>query len=113
MRLGLDLDSTITAAPKMFKALAEAVRADKGTVHVITGHDDNEGPITPKHYQDVKEILDNLGVPYDIIYIAPEPLPANKAAYCKKVGIDFFIDDNKKNVKAVRKVTNAARFFAQ
>lgn len=113
MRLGLDLDSTISSAPKLFRKLAKAVRKKGGKVAVITGHGTSTASPAPTaaDYESAKKMLKKFKFPYDILYLAPHPHPENKAAFCKATGIDLCIDNTPANVAAVSRVTHAARFY--
>ena len=110
LTLGVDFDNTVSSDPKMFTALAKSVKRSAGHVHVITGVPKKSSIDAQQHAATVKSSLDNMGFPYDTIYVAPKPVPANKAAYCKANGVDLFIDNTPKNVKKVAKVTSAARY---
>lgn len=110
LNLGADYDNTISSDPEMFKALAQSVKRSAGHVHVITGVPKKSSISPQQHAATVQASLDAINFPYDAIYVAPKPVPATKAAYCKAQGIDFFVDNTKKNVKKVAKVTSAARY---
>jgi len=81
VRLGLDIDGTITAAPDRFAALAGLVRQAKGSVHVVTSRSvlGRTGTVAElREYQ----------VAYDEIYFLPEISQAQ--ALCPHPHLDWF-----------------------
>lgn len=100
MHLALDIDNTITAAPKMFADLAQSVKDNGGTVTIIHGVKATE--VTPDDEQEAKTLLAANGFSddaYDTLAVVPNPISTNKAMYAKQHGVDLFIDNRKKNVK--------------
>jgi uncharacterized HAD superfamily protein len=109
LRFGIDLDHTITAAPALFAWLAQAIQAAGGEVHILTG---DKGVASPSDadYAQKASVLTALGISYDALYVAPHPIAAHKAEYCKTVGINWFVDDRYRNVIEVSQICPTALF---
>lgn len=111
-KLGLDLDNTITAAPNLFKSLAQMVKDGGGEVHVVHGASKDGSP--EDDTTEVRNQLSTLGFDglYDTIYVAPRPRSQSKAAYAKDQGLDLLVDNRLKNaMKTAEAGTPAAHFL--
>lgn len=109
MKLGLDLDSTITAAPGAFSALARSVKESGGTVHIIHGAD-KPGP-TDQAVAKARLAQCGMDGLYDSLDIASKPIAKSKAAIAGRLGLDMFIDNRKKNAKRVGQAGIASAHF--
>lgn len=108
MKLGLDVDGTIGTAPELFASLARAIRSVGGEIHIITAVHSKQ--VTDSDRSERAAQLSEWGVPYDALYLAPVPIPVNKAAYAAEVELDFFIDNKPVNVAAVSAVCPSALY---
>ncbi len=81
MKIGVDLDATITAYPAFFAAFTAAMSAAGHEIHVIT----NRVPGTEAF---VGELLAEHGITYHVIHIARD-----KASYILREGISVLFDD--------------------
>ncbi len=92
MKIGLDLDETITEFPAFFALLAGALIDAGHQVHVITYRSpepDGDNPAT-------REELDGLGIRYTELHL-PDGIsdaPQWKARVASAVGLDLMIDDS-------------------
>ena len=112
MKLGLDIDGTICAKPAFYAFVAKAWVAAGGEVHIISAR-------TEQHRLFTREQLHNWGfhLPDVKIHLYPEHYDftdledlerhyrkhaAWKAGVCLELGIDVLIDDDPRNLAAVR-----------
>ncbi|MGE0434654.1 MAG: HAD family hydrolase [Planctomycetota bacterium] len=92
MKIGLDLDGTITAAPEFFRIVAEALLQAGHEVHVITWR-------RPEFLKRTQRTLDELGMRYSALHV-PEiadtlkPVELWKARVVVELGIELMIDDS-------------------
>jgi hypothetical protein len=89
MKIGLDLDKTITEVPWMFSALTKGLIADGHEVHIITYRDTNIIDYTKKQ-------LIELGIQYTELHLPPnkEISPEEwKASLVSRHGINVMFDD--------------------
>lgn len=109
MHVGIDIDNTITRAPNLFALLAQAVRAQGGTIHIVSSRTDSGAT----RIATAKELAE-YGVAYDRLFLFPEkentaPCPHRdldwyqqsiwgKVAYCLKHKVGIFFDDEQKVV---------------
>ncbi len=118
-KVGIDVDHTITAAPTKFRALAKAVKDSGGRVIILHGGATHEATDQDMVDAQTKLAIAGFGMPedpdklYDAIEVAPRPHAPNKAAIAKKRKLDFFIDNRRKNAKAVRKAGITSNHFLQ
>lgn len=80
MRIGIDLDETITEAPAFFALLTNALRG-RAEVHVVTAREAGTEA-------GVEAELLALGIHFDVLKIT-----LDKAEYIGGAGIDIFFDD--------------------
>lgn len=107
--MALDIDGTITGAPKIMKFLVDAWRKAGGEVHILTATKNEEA--TTADYTARKAQLKELGIPYDELYIAVDPIATNKCKYLKTVGANFYLDNRAKNAVLAATVTNSCLFL--
>lgn len=106
LRLGLDIDGTITAAPDFFVALAERCLAAGGEVHIVSSR-------SPSVLNETEKELRALGLRYSAVYLLPPISTAQsdcphgeldwfqrylwqKIDYSLRQGITHFFDDEEK-----------------
>ena len=106
LRLGLDIDGTITADPKLFAEISTHCREHGGQVHIVTSRSE------AGRRETVLE-LQGYGIQYDRIQFIDEMSRANddcphkeldwyrrylwqKVAYAKRHGLMHFVDDDPK-----------------
>lgn len=102
MKIGLDLDGTITEIPKLFSVLSNALVATGNEVHVITYRQDNK--------QIVAEELSQYGVAFTDIHL-PKPdddFRVWKGKLVRQLDIEIMFEDSPevlsnmpKNVKRI------------
>lgn len=81
MRIGIDLDATITAYPEVFSRFTKAYKNAGHEIHIITDRpSDTENEIV--------EMLKELRIEYDFIKITQD-----KVSYILKQGIEVLYDD--------------------
>ena len=89
MRLGIDLDETITALPTFFGLMTRAVLAAGGEVHVITYREPGTESI-------VEEELSALGIDYSALHLPPagaQVVPW-KAGLARELALDLMLEDS-------------------
>ncbi len=106
LRLGLDIDGTITADPKLFAEICTHCRESGGQVHIVTARSEAGRAET------VKEMRD-YGLAFDKLHFIGEFSRANevcphteldwfkrylwqKVEYARQVGLMHFVDDDPK-----------------
>jgi hypothetical protein len=110
VRVGLDIDGVISACPALFSFLSKAIQAAGGEVFVVTGcHTQPTEMLTETR----KAQLAGWNIAYDVLYLAPRPIAANKAKYAKQVCLDFFIDNRGLNIMEVGAVCPVALFMSE
>lgn len=80
LRIGIDLDNTITQCPAFFAAMTQAMDG-RAEIHIITNRD-------PGRRAETVAELAQAGIRYDRLEIT-----AQKAAYIVRVGITVYFDD--------------------
>ncbi len=106
MNIGIDFDNTITEHPLLFKKLTRSL-INGNKIYVISSCDRPKEPKRDEVYAEKEERLRGWGVHYSKLLLALEPIPRNKATLCRRYGIDIMIDDDRRNVKAIRKYSKA------
>lgn len=106
LRLGLDIDETITASPELFAEISRTCRLNSGEVHIVTSR-------SALGRSETVEELTGYGVQFDALYFLPEMSRANsdcphndldwfqrylwqKVAYAKQNALMHFVDDDPK-----------------
>lgn len=82
MRIGIDLDNTITYCPEFFSAMTKALKPIT-EIHIITNRD----PSPAEEKATRQELLD-LGIYFDRLV-----LTADKAKYILEAAISIYFDD--------------------
>ena len=104
MRVAVDIDGTLNAAPAQFVNLLSAIKAAGYHVSILTGASDN--PVTQQTFDDKAGFLCNLGLSecYDdmtVISTAIKGGLANaKANWCRDNSVDILADNSKSNARA-------------
>jgi len=108
LRVGLDIDNTITRNPEFFRFLTHPLRDKGGETHIVSSRTDSE----EVRRQTEKE-LKSLGIVYDRMFLLPNQAVADavcphsdldwyqrcawqKVDYCPSHGILIFFDDEEK-----------------
>jgi hypothetical protein len=86
MKVGLDLDFTITEIPEFFSILSEALIKKKHEVHIITYRDE---------VLETTQLLRDLGISYTKLWLPGETddMSQWKARIASDIGLDVMIDD--------------------
>lgn len=98
MKIGLDLDFTITEIPEFFQILSQALILTGHEIHIITYRDNEEK---------VKQELFSFGITYTKIHLPTkaEPVATWKAKVVTELGLDIMIDDAPEVIAALPKST--------
>ena len=108
LRIGLDLDDTITLAPEVFGRIADALLLAGHEVHIITYRPDSD-------QASIARELDELGVPRTAIHrpdgFGQAPAPW-KRDVCTRLGVHLLIDDDTEVAHAVAAVAVSLRVIA-
>lgn len=122
LRVGLDVDNTITAYPEFFSLLSRAVKGSGGHVFVVTSR-----TRTPETIEATKEELNDLGIVYDHLYILHDQKEADricpfdldwyqrfifqKTVYCKANRVSIYFDDEQKVIDLFRQFLPEVQVF--
>jgi len=87
VRIGIDLDDTITNAPKFFSLMTTAMKA-VAEIHIITNREQ-----TDASRLNTENELREIGIAYHHLAITGE-----KIEYIKQHGIEVFFDDMDENM---------------
>jgi uncharacterized HAD superfamily protein len=90
IKIGLDMDGTITEFPDFFAALT---RSDQFEVHIITGRG-------PEHEEITKLELEKFGIRFDKLHLV-DATWAEKGKICKDLGIQIMFDDMDEFIKHI------------
>lgn len=90
IKLGLDFYDTVTAAPKVYRKLAQSIIDNGGEVHIISHvHPGKEVALT----KDLK----HTHIPHTALHIITtlkyHEVPALKRTIIRNLGIDIYLDD--------------------
>ena len=109
LRIGLDLDETITAAPRMFRILTRTLFEAGHEVHIVTYRPDSNA-------DQIAADLDAMGIRWSKIHhpsgFMTPPAPW-KRAIAETYGFDFVIDDDPEVIAALAEVTIAFRIVSR
>jgi HK97 family phage prohead protease len=105
VKIAIDIDGTIDAAPRPLQSVMSALKANGHTVVVLTGT--QNGDPTPEDFEQKANYLNSLGCGsacYDQLEILNgtkhQDLAELKGKWCKDNGVDILIDNDKDNAKA-------------
>ena len=112
MTLGIDIDGVLTDAPEIFKELMIALKKNGDKVYIISGVGvDNDEKKSRKFKLGQ---LKQLGIDekcYDSLHVAVMPIPQSKRELCKKLGVEFMIDNDLSFVSKIIDVTPCGLFL--
>lgn len=104
LRFGIDVDGTVSRAPRHFKRLIEALLERGNEVYIITGR-------TEEMRQKTEELLSCLGIPYTELVMRPIAWPGTvvefKVRQVRERGIHLMIDDDPEICWAIERETPA------
>ena len=123
MKIGLDIDNTITRCPYFFSMLTHSIKKQGGTVHIVSSRTD-VSEVLDKTREEMRE----FDVLYDHIYLLPEGETARgrcphtdldwyqkyiwqKVEYCINNGIDVYFDDEEKVSELFARYAPKIQFF--
>lgn len=123
MKIGLDVDNTITKFPKVFSELSYVVKKDGGQVHIVTSRSDDE----IARVGTIKE-LKEYNIIYDRLFFLPGYAQASlncphkeldwyqkylwqKVDYCLKNTMDTFVDDDEKVISLFKTYAPSIKIF--
>lgn len=95
IKVGLDMDGTITDHPAFFSALSYS---DKFEIHIITGRSLDE------HKDQTIEELKQYDIKYHAIHFV-DAVWEKKGEVCKKLGIQIMFDDMDEFIKHISEST--------
>ncbi|HUV04274.1 MAG TPA: hypothetical protein VMX94_04130 [Armatimonadota bacterium] len=102
LRFGIDIDGTITQAPKRFKRLIDALIADDDYVFIITGRDTGRR-------QETEEFLKSLRIRYHDLVMKPIDWPGTmpewKVKAVTEANVQLMFDDEEANCWAIQQRT--------
>ncbi|MFQ5655553.1 MAG: hypothetical protein ACE5GW_12590 [Planctomycetota bacterium] len=89
MKIGLDLDETITAIPDLFSVFTRALTEAGHEVHIMTFRD-------PEMEAETRRLLDEHGISYTSIHLPPEDIfaPEWKRDLASRLDLEVVIDDS-------------------
>lgn len=108
LRIGLDLDDTITAAPALFSRLTDTLLGAGCEVHIVTYRPDSSPDAVARD-------LTDLGIRWTHIHLPrgfDTPPHLWKRATAAAAALDLLIDDDPGVIDAVASTTVALRFTA-
>ena len=104
LRFGIDVDGTITRAPKHFKRLIDALLSSGNEVHIVTGRDAGR-------LKETDDLLRSLRIHYTSLVMKPvdwpDSMPDYKVKAVKDLDLHLLIDDEEPNCWAVEFRTGA------
>jgi hypothetical protein len=123
LKIGLDIDDTITACQGLFSLMTEAVKQKGGQVYIISSRTDVQ-----EVREETKEQLLDMRICFDELYLLPNSQQAMKTCphkeldwyekflwqkvdYCKQKGITIFFDDEQKVIDLFHKYAPEVKVF--
>lgn len=97
MRIGLDIDGTITELAAFFAALTQAMTQAGHEIIILTSRQEMLAEAT-------RQELATLGIAYSAIHFGV----ADKAALCQELGIECVFEDDRDHIVNLRKAGVAA-----
>jgi len=115
LKVGLDIDGTITEDPGFFAQFSRIVKANDGKVFIVSSRTDNEFVL-----KETKKELKQIGIHFDEIYLLPDFEYAKtncmhleldwyqkyifqKINFCKEKNIQIFFEDEDKVIGLFRR----------
>lgn len=103
LRFGIDIDGTITQAPKHFKRLIDALMEDDDYVFIITGRDEGRR-------QETEEFLKSMCIEYHRLVMKPIDWPGTmpewKVKAVRETNVQLMFDDEEANCWAIQRQTH-------
>ncbi len=100
----MDIDGTITQAPRHFKRLIDALLAAGDNVYIVTARRESDRPTT-------EATLEALGTQYDDLMMRPDDWPGTvphfKMQAVRERKLHLLMDDDPNNCRAVVQRTEA------
>ncbi|TAK28558.1 MAG: hypothetical protein EPO21_22740 [Chloroflexota bacterium] len=104
LRFGIDIDGTITQAPRHFQRLIDALMKTGNHVYIVTGRDESRRTET-------ELFLAGCGIRYDEMMMRPvdwaETIPDYKVKIVREHDLHMLIDDDEANCWAIQLQTQA------
>ncbi len=98
MNIGIDYDYTITENPEFFRSFTKSLAESGNEVYIISSFTKADEPFVEEIIAAKMHQLDEWGIDYKKLEMAPEPIPPNKARLCRKYKISVMIDDDARNL---------------
>jgi uncharacterized HAD superfamily protein len=103
LRFGIDIDGTITQAPRHFKRLIDALREDDDYVYIITGRDEGRR-------EETEEFLRSIGIKYHRLVMKPIDWPGTipewKVTAVRDADVQLMFDNEEENCWAIQQQTS-------
>jgi uncharacterized HAD superfamily protein len=104
LKFGIDIDGTISRAPKHFKRLIDALENTGNLVYIVTARDSGRR-------EETEAFLRSLGIHYHSLIMKPiewsGTIPEYKVEVVARKGMHMLIDDEEPNCWAVQQQTQA------
>lgn len=104
MNIGIDFDDTITVNPVFFRKFTTDLSKHGNSIYIISSCDRKSEPLFNQMLADKKRKLKGWGVTYRGLKLVKEPIPRGKAAFCERHNISVMIDNDLKNLKAIKRL---------
>ncbi len=104
MNIGIDFDNTITDNPGLFRELTAGL-SKNNHIYIISSYEKAEETLIEEISSEKTRMLNEWGINFKELYLAPEPVPESKAAYCKKKNIVLMIDDLQENLSKIMEIS--------
>ena len=102
LRFGIDIDGTITQAPKHFKRLIDALMDDDDVVYIITARDEGRR-------EETVAFLKALGIKYHHLIMRPIDWPSTAPEYkvkaVRETRVQLMFDNEEDNCWAIQQQT--------
>ncbi|MCL5428013.1 MAG: ACT domain-containing protein [Candidatus Marsarchaeota archaeon] len=102
MNIGIDFDGTISDNPGFFRELAGALTGADNRIYIISSYTSADADRADAVAMEKRRMLREWGIRYSELELVGEPIPDNKAAYCKDHDIKLMIDDLEENLSRIR-----------
>lgn len=105
MKIGIDIDGTITAFPPLFSIMTKALRKDGHEVYIVTfRHSEMR--------QETENDLKAMGIEYDKLIMYNHTINLEwKAKQVVKYGLEAFFEDSAEVIDAIKAASPYCRTF--